>query len=93
MSVQTIWAVKVEARSAQASNSIDEVQMCIPKAREVINTEQYRFSRYFLTRRFLKFPSMGHALVFLAYIIINICVTFTKIDWTNLTSISKRLGW
>ncbi|CZR52291.1 related to ferric-chelate reductase [Phialocephala subalpina] len=52
-----------------------------------------RLSRQLLTRKVPGFPSAGHNLVFLGYIVTNLCITFTEIDWTNLVGLSKRLGW
>ncbi|KAE8453286.1 hypothetical protein EG329_011353 [Mollisiaceae sp. DMI_Dod_QoI] len=52
-----------------------------------------RFARRFLIRKLPGFVSAGHGLVFLGYIVTNVCITFLRIDWTTLTGFAKRLGW
>ena len=39
------------------------------------------------------FVSAGQNLVYFGYIGINISITFTNINWTDLIGFSKRLGW
>ncbi|CZR64086.1 related to ferric-chelate reductase [Phialocephala subalpina] len=52
-----------------------------------------RAIRHVLTHRVPGFTSIGHAVVVLIYVVINVVLTLTYMDWSNLTPISKRLGW
>lgn len=52
-----------------------------------------RLIRGLLIRKVPVFVSAGDNIVFLGYIVTNLCIAFTNIDWTNLVSLSKRLGW
>lgn len=53
----------------------------------------HRGIRHVLTHRLPGFTSIGHAVLVLVYVVINIVLTVTHMDWTNLMPISKRLGW
>ncbi|KAI9746545.1 MAG: hypothetical protein M1818_000258 [Claussenomyces sp. TS43310] len=59
--------------------------------RKVIGTA--RRTRSVLLRKVPGFPSVGHAIVFLVYIFINITLSFYEIDWSVLNNFAKRLGW
>ncbi|KAF8851173.1 hypothetical protein BDZ45DRAFT_632015 [Acephala macrosclerotiorum] len=52
-----------------------------------------RAIRHVLTHRVPGFTSIGHAVLVLVYVVINVVLTLTHMDWSNLMPISKRLGW
>ncbi|KAE8443730.1 hypothetical protein EG329_001410 [Mollisiaceae sp. DMI_Dod_QoI] len=52
-----------------------------------------RMIRHVLTHRLPGFTSVGHAVLVLAFLVINVVLTVTNIDWSSLLPISKRLGW
>jgi len=52
-----------------------------------------RMVRHVLTHRVPGFTSIGHALLVLVYLGINIALTVTNINWSSLMGIANRLGW
>ncbi|KAG0646807.1 Ferric-chelate reductase 2 [Hyphodiscus hymeniophilus] len=53
----------------------------------------FRKFRYLLNRPARGFTSVGHLVLVLAYLAINIALTVTNIDWSSLIGIAKRCGW
>jgi hypothetical protein len=52
-----------------------------------------RMVRHVLTHRVPGFTSIGHALLVMVYLGINIALTVTNIKWSSLMGIANRLGW
>ncbi|KAF4610360.1 hypothetical protein G7Y89_g15760 [Cudoniella acicularis] len=53
-----------------------------------------RLTRHVLNHPAPYFKSIGHALVVIVYLLINVVVTVTgNIDWTSQIGIAKRCGW
>ncbi|TAQ86359.1 hypothetical protein B7494_g5317 [Chlorociboria aeruginascens] len=52
-----------------------------------------RIVRKVLIRPTFGFISIGHAVLVLVYLAINIILTVTNVDWSSLSGIAKRLGW
>ncbi|KUJ14182.1 uncharacterized protein LY89DRAFT_589799 [Mollisia scopiformis] len=52
-----------------------------------------RMIRHILTHRVPGFTSIGHAVLVLAFLAINVVLTVTNMTWSSLMPISKRLGW
>lgn len=53
----------------------------------------FRFIRGILLREAPFFGSLGHVLVFCAYIIINLILILQNNDLTQLKPWAKRIGW
>jgi hypothetical protein len=53
----------------------------------------YRKARSVVIRKLSGFTSVGHFIVFVGFIAMNIGLSTFSIDWSNLTAISKRTGW
>jgi hypothetical protein len=52
-----------------------------------------RFFRSRLLRKATLFPSVGHGLVFVIYIVINITLLFQNLDLSLSRNWAKRMGW
>ncbi|KAI9732747.1 MAG: hypothetical protein M1818_007481 [Claussenomyces sp. TS43310] len=49
--------------------------------------------RAVLLRSTYGFTSTGHALLFITYLVINVILMVTRIDFSELLNVGKRLGW
>ncbi|KAI9698500.1 MAG: hypothetical protein M1836_004081 [Candelina mexicana] len=52
-----------------------------------------RLIRRFSVPKLIGFTSRGHAIAVTLYIALNIAIIFTDVDWSELMSFARRLGW
>ena len=64
-----------------------------PDERETVLTRMSRFIQRFTIRKVPGFPSAGHGALVFVYVVVNIVLLFTNIDWDLLSNFGRRLGW